>query len=329
VSESNSRQGILPLIEELKDDFNGLMEEMEPEIDKMESRELSQNFREHFKRIYNKMKDLPQKVDKSYSLIQSVIKSIHSSRSELKKSVDGLIKKTGMQLQKITSTTEEATNKILDIAEQLDEEQEKIIALIEKIEAESENESELLNEIKEKIYKNQDSAFTIIDFLQFQDITAQQIAGAYALLSDTENTLLYVSNLLKEFDEKDAKRLNLNTNIDRNSFNAEAAFTDKQDIQNAIDDMFNTKNVDVDIPEDKVEIKTEMTASNASEKAESADEDFDIDALFNQKSGSDKEEKEKSSQDDIDIDALFSQNNEKKKEEKDNTSQDEIDKLFS
>ncbi|PID28366.1 MAG: hypothetical protein CSB55_05205 [Candidatus Cloacimonadota bacterium] len=315
MSNDTAKRGVLPLIEELKDDFNALMEEMAPEIDKMESRDLSSHFRNHFISIYSKMKELPDKVDQSYELVQSVIKSIQSSRSELKKSVDGLIKKTGMQLQKITSTTEEATNKILDIAEKLDEDQEKIIALIEKIEAGSDN--EIFAEIKEKIYKNQESAFTIIDFLQFQDITAQQIAGAYALLSDTETTLLRVSNLLKEFDDRETALKTLKIDIDRNSFNSDAAFSDKKDIQNAIDDMFESQNTDVDIPDDKTCVKKILPSSG-----KEIDENFDIDALFDNKM---KSEEKSSKDEDFDIDALFNNNN---KKEENKTSQDEIDKLF-
>ena len=126
---------------------------------------------------------LTDKTHLTYELIQVVINSIHSSRNELKKSVDGLLKKTGVQLKKITTTTEEATNKILDVAEELDAEQLVIIEKLDSLKSNN-NQEDIIEDIKKMIFKNQDAAFTIIDYLQFQDITAQQISGAYALLSD-------------------------------------------------------------------------------------------------------------------------------------------------
>lgn len=298
-------QGVITIMESLMNDLTLLIDEIRPVIEHTQPVDF-ETVHKHFDILVEKMKSLTEKTNLTYQLIQMVLNSIHSSRSELKKSVDGLLKKTGVQLKKITTTTEEATNKILDIAEKMDSEQLIIIEKLDAIKTKSGDISSEIEEIKTMIYKNQDSAFTIIDYLQFQDITAQQISGAYALLSDTEKTLMYVSNLLKEFDSGDEGHEFTLPEIDPKSFNADAMFKDKGNIQNLIDDLFDTGDTNIDIPIDSNpdDPNHELPASKPVDN--DANEDFDIDALFNdsKKSNNDNKKSEQSSQDDID--KLFS-----------------------
>ncbi|MCK9330726.1 MAG: hypothetical protein M0Q94_12705 [Candidatus Cloacimonetes bacterium] len=298
----DKNRGVITLIEELISDLKSLVSEIEPIINQ-KSTDIS-TVKRHVDYLLKKMANITEKTNLTHRLIQGVINSIHSSRKELKLSVDGLLKKTGMQLQKITTTTEEATNKILDVAEKLDNDQNKIIESLDELKTISDSNimNEKVEEIKKKVYVNQDAAFTIIDYLQFQDITAQQIAGAYSLLSDTERTLLYVSNLLKEFDLGDNNPEFTLPEIDKKAFNADALFNDKAGIQNLIDDLFETGNTNIEIPNEETDTKLkELPASHANVNNDE-NEDFDIDALFNS-------------------------NNSKSKEEI--TNQDDIDKLFS
>jgi len=283
------------MIESIVEELAILIEEIKPIIQQTKPVDYAQ-VQNHLDNLISKMSGLTEKTNLTYELIQVVINSIHSSRSELKKSVDGLLKKTGVQLKKITTTTEEATNKILDVAEGLDAEQLIIIEKLESLKNKDTDQDATIDEIKNMIYKNQDAAFTIIDYLQFQDITAQQISGAYALLSDTERTLLYVSNLLKEFDYGDEGTEIILPPIDPKSFNADAIFTDKGNIQNLIDDLFETGNTQIDIPNASEEMELRELA--ATSPTSSDDDDFDIDALF------DNNNSNKASQDDID--KLFS-----------------------
>ncbi len=296
-----TKNSIIAIIQEMMDDFSSLILEIEPVLARNEKVDLTM-IQDHFNKHVIKIKSLSDKVSETYRLIQIVIDSIHSSRSELKKSVDGLIKKTGQQLQKVTSTTEEATNKILDVAEKLDMDQQNILKALDRLKTAENSEAShaLIEEIKGMIYFNSDAAFQIIDYLQFQDITAQQIAGAYSLLSDTEKTLLYVSNSLKEFDALDQKAESILTQIDKNAFNADANFTDKASIQTAIDDLFSSGNTSIDIPTDDGVVLKDFVATKVEDKKE--DEDFDIDDLFNTKP--DKPATDPSSQDEID--KLFS-----------------------
>ena len=312
------KQGIVPAIMRLRGLFEELAEAITSQREGKLTAERLQEMENKIAMYSDEVRMLPETINHSYELIQMVIQSIHSSRSELKKSVDGLIKKTGMQLQKVTSTTEEATNKILDVAEKLDEDQMKIIALIEDLEANSCSGDDLsakFEEVKSKVYQNQESAFLIMDYLQFQDITAQQIAGAYSLLADTEKTLLYVSDLLKRFDTNREKFEGAISDIDKRSFNEDATFNNKRVLQEAIDDLFSSGDVNADIPEDK---QPEPEDAKVQEKPAGGSSQDEIDALFG---GGAKKSDTAASQDDID--ALFDD------KKADKTSQDEIDKLFS
>ena len=310
MTEKTTNSGVITIIEDLIEDLKTLVAELEPFL-KDQTIDIV-GVKKHIDYLLEKMTNLTDKTHLTYHLIQGVINSIHSSRKELKQSVDGLLKKTGVQLQKITTTTEEATNKILDVAEKLDSDQNTIISKLDSLKSNN-TEEELNNkieDIKQMIYNNQDSAFMIIDYLQFQDITAQQISGAYSLLSDTERTLLYVSNLLKEFDLGDNSPEFTLPEIDKNAFNADALFNNKADIQNAIDDLFETGDTNFEIPkenESKYDKIKPLPASHESVVTSSVDsnDDFDIDALFNNSSPKEEEKKDETANQD-DIDKLFS-----------------------
>jgi len=295
-------QGIVPTIMHIRDMFEEMAESFMNYRDGSLSIERINEMERKIAEFSDEVKLLPEVLDKSYELIQMVIQSIHASRSELKKRVDGLLKKTGLQLQKVTSTTEEATNKILDVAEKLDEDQMKIIALIEELEeltrsGSAESAASMFEEVKAKVYQNQESAFLIMDYLQFQDITAQQIAGAYSLLSDTEKTLVYVSDLLKHFDTDRRKFDGAIHKLDPRSFNENATFESKHVLQAAIDELFETGEMaESAVPEEETAPEPEP------ESAESVDAG-EIDNLFKKK---DEKKDGGPATSQSDIDALFS-----------------------
>jgi len=197
--------GVIPIIKQITTDIELLIADITTTHSSVsDQKQIQDKLLQNMKLL----KNLGSKVDKTSKLVQSVISSINSSRTELKKSVEGLIQKTGAQLGKITSTTEDATNKILDVAEKLDDDQMQILDKLDELEKEYKIPKNIVDEIRVTVQGNQDKAFTIMDYLQFQDITAQQIAGAYALLSDTENTLVYVSEFASvEFPKETAEEL--------------------------------------------------------------------------------------------------------------------------
>ena len=286
--------GIITIIEQLEEKMKSLMTELPFLDDRPIDKESVKN---RFDMIMEQLTKLSEKTTYTHVLVQSVINTIYSSRKDLRDSVDGLLRKTGDQLGKITATTEAATNKILDEAMKLDGDQNMISDKLDEIKGISGSDAvnEKLEAIKTMICDNQDSVFNIIQFLQFQDITAQQIKGAYSLLHDTERTLIFVSNLLKELEISGDLTL---PNIDKNSFNEDAVFSNKTSIQGAIDDLFNTGNTDIAIPDDEVQGNVTTFDNNSSNSSENVD----IDALFG--GGTAKKDSDPTGQDDID--KLFS-----------------------
>lgn len=293
-NQKQKNESVLMLIEHLMSEFETLIKDFDEQRPDFSVNNIHSSVKDLLERYYAKLRMLFEKVDKSYGLIQMVIQSIHASRSEIKISVKGLIQKTGTQLQKVTSTTEEATNKILDATEKLDQDQTVIMGILEKIASDnlSDQSKENIEQVRDMIRQNQDAAFLIMDYLQFQDITAQQIAGAYALLADTERTLIYVSNMLRRFAPEDEEISKMIDSIDRKSFNEKAQFSNKKVLQDAIDDLFTSGNTDIEIPEeDEKNEKTEpekhlhsdseikKTDNRADKETNNVNQD-DIDELF-------------------------------------------------
>ncbi len=109
------------------------------------------------------------------------------------------------QLDKITEQTEQATHKMLDMVEQIIEHQEQITDLSGKVSKffkksrakDREVFAEQVKRISEMSSISQNNAFMIMDALQFQDITSQQIQHASTLLEDIEERL---HHLLAAFD---------------------------------------------------------------------------------------------------------------------------------
>ena len=100
------------------------------------------------------------------------------------------------QLDKITEQTEAATQRMLDTVEHLTLRQEEMIAQIDAV---AQNITEMmpeqksiLDQIMTMAKSNNDDAYQILDALQFQDITAQQVNYAIELLQELEFKLAKV-----------------------------------------------------------------------------------------------------------------------------------------
>jgi chemotaxis regulatin CheY-phosphate phosphatase CheZ len=113
--------------------------------------------------------------------------------------------KANEQLDKISAQTEAAAHQMLDMVEQIIDHEEKVVELsgemVGQLEKSQDSEAASLLEkaarIKEMAATSQNNAFLIMDALQFQDITAQQMSHASSLLEDIEQRL---HNLLVAFD---------------------------------------------------------------------------------------------------------------------------------
>ena len=101
------------------------------------------------------------------------------------------------QLDKISQQTEAAAHQMLDMIEHITQREEEVINGLEAIK-EKVNAGQacavvgMVDELSEKANQNLNDAYVIMDSLQFQDITAQQMDHAASLLEDLEGKLRQV-----------------------------------------------------------------------------------------------------------------------------------------
>lgn len=195
----------------------------------------------HMRKLYEELLTVPMTLDKSYEIIKDIITHVHQSRSELKGAVDGLIKQTGEQIVKVTSATEAATTKILDVSDSLTEKQNLLIDKLDGLIAEKPELAEIMEDVKADIYSQQDDTFMILDYLQFQDITSQQLEGAFGMLNQIEEKLLAVAKLLEGLDDLTFETLEKR----KTAYDANAEFKDQSNVQKEIDSFFDSPSVDL------------------------------------------------------------------------------------
>jgi chemotaxis regulatin CheY-phosphate phosphatase CheZ len=189
--------------------------------------------------IASELKGIPFGLKEIEKILLDIVRSIHVNRTDLEESVNILIKNTGNQLTKVTDATEKATSNIMDITDKLVEDQNLMVTELEKIKILAKENPEkveiAIDELKNKIMEDQGSVYQIWDFLQFQDITTQQIEYAYNLLREAESKLIKVSDRLGGLDEVDMEIIDEHNT----AFDPNASFEYAGDRQAEIDDLLN------------------------------------------------------------------------------------------
>jgi chemotaxis regulatin CheY-phosphate phosphatase CheZ len=117
------------------------------------------------------------------------------------------------QLDKISEQTEAATNHMLDLIENISVREEEVINGLNEIKEQmpdgNEKISGMLDNVIEKANVNVNDAFTIMNALQFQDITSQQMNHAASLLEEIETKLTQICRVFgisSEFEEHKDKK---------------------------------------------------------------------------------------------------------------------------
>ncbi len=134
--------------------------------------------------------------------IEEVIPLFNTIQDNLNQS-SSLIPKASENLGKVTSATEMAATEVMDIVdnviERLNKMSENIDSIDENLPAEAaDTVKEKTALIREEIDGSQDDLFSIMNALQFQDITTQQINGINETI---ENVHIKITELLNGFHE--------------------------------------------------------------------------------------------------------------------------------
>ena len=127
------------------------------------------------------------------SAINGIIETFRKMESPLVETHEKVPQAT-VQLDKISEQTEAAAHQMLDRVERITQREGDVIQGLEHIREEAENARQIsiakaVGEIITKANDNLEDAYMIIDALQFQDITAQQMNHAASLLEDIESRL--------------------------------------------------------------------------------------------------------------------------------------------
>ena len=195
--------------------------------------------RDMFMNLSYSIAQLPISIEEVTTTVQTVVDSIKLSRQSIKHSIDSMVVKTTEQLSKVTNVTESATNSILDVTEKLIDNQNEIVEKLEILQNNMEEElKDKINEIVQFINQNQDHTFNIMEYLQFQDITTQQIQGILLVLSETEKKLMKVLAILTNLESEEESTIEVETKEELQTFDPDANFMSKENAQKLIDDLF-------------------------------------------------------------------------------------------
>lgn len=143
------------------------------------------------------------------------------------------------QLDKISEQTEKAAQQMLDVVESITQREEAVIADLDKIRdlASASQNSEMLKlaeSASAQAQLNLDDAFKMLDALQFQDITSQQMDHAASLLEDIESKL---NGILVIVGHKSSENGGRKKKRER-AFDPHADMYDKKTDQSDIDSIF-------------------------------------------------------------------------------------------
>lgn len=128
--------------------------------------------------------------------INSIVESFRKLQTPLVESRQKVPQATN-QLDKISEQTEAAAHRMLDTIEQITQRESEVIEGLDSIRKLASggtpgNLLPIIQAIQEKAKTNLNDAYTIMDALQFQDITSQQMDHAASLLEEIETKLQHI-----------------------------------------------------------------------------------------------------------------------------------------
>lgn len=194
------------------------------------------------KQFYSKIQDEIASLAES---IHDVVGKFRELQHPLAESHEKVPQAT-QQLDKISEQTEAATHKMLDTVEIITEREQEVAEGLRQILKEVSGKSKVNEKIKSvvsslvgKVNANRNDAFSIMDALQFQDITAQQVNYAAALLEEIEGKL---QKIISVVNGKDATEDEDETASGRERvYDPHADLFNKKTDQKDIDDLFQNK----------------------------------------------------------------------------------------
>ncbi len=195
-------------------------------------------------KLYSKMQQEIFALASSVGEVVEKFKQLHHPLSESHERVP----KATEQLDKISEQTEAAAHQMLDMVEGITQRESDIVAglteLKTKLSAGTQDNAEAESTIDgliEKADKNCNDAYTIMDVLQFQDITSQQMNHAAALLEDIEGRLDGIISIIHGKDSSNKEKKKSTSKRAERAYDPHADMYEKKTDQEMIDSIFSKK----------------------------------------------------------------------------------------
>ncbi len=184
-------------------------------------------------RISPYFKELIQFMQETTPIIEEMKNSILESSKKMPAALD--------QLDKITTATETATVDILDRIERMQKRVESALENIQKIKSNIAAESDrglnqhgnsmVLEQLEKDILEIQNDTFDIMNLLQVQDITTQQIMAANSLIESVQDKLEQLTSRFGRLEAPSEISRSNNAPEEPKTFDPNATFEDRSDVQ--------------------------------------------------------------------------------------------------
>jgi chemotaxis regulatin CheY-phosphate phosphatase CheZ len=217
-----------------------------PVMEKAEITRLINSFRA-IKGYFDTTKKYMPQIAKLVFFIEEIIPLLQTIHSSLHQSTE-LIPSATEKLGKVTSATEMATTEVMDIVDNVISRLNSMSSNLDNIEENAgkpdavSSLNEKITEIRNEINGSQDDLFSIMNALQFQDITTQQINSIGSVIESVYGKL---SELLQGFDD-DGRALGI---VKTGTFdpNAEYDFDRSAETQKIVDEILRLRENGVDL----------------------------------------------------------------------------------
>lgn len=238
------------LVQKLKDTINQLNNFIKIAEDLSKTKQITPQMQEfinllkNFKNIPEELKYAPILIEETVKYLEGIVNEIHHIRVQIESSFtqESTLRNAVNVLDKIPDSTFKATDQILNTLDNIMSRESEMLEIINVI---TENKEKLGTENIEKVDRllevfteNQNNHFIIMDALQFQDITTQQIQHVNDLLEKTELKLSELVLKLKGLDEADIKFIIENAKKQERVYDPNAEFTKRETEQQFADQLY-------------------------------------------------------------------------------------------
>lgn len=174
-----------------------------------------------------------------HETVHSLVENMHRLRSPITESHEKVPQATN-QLDKISQQTLAAAHRMLDTVEGINNREEVILETVRRMSANLQLGPDLRSDvavIEKAAQENQDAAFTLMDALQFQDITSQQVDYAASLLEEIETRLAHILKVV-EAGQEQSNTMTAKQPKKQRAFDPNADLFEKKTQQSEIDALF-------------------------------------------------------------------------------------------